>query len=557
MDAEVAAARQRFAGTGIDLRWTTGDASDVEHGVEALALRGAAEKPSLLKRCGRKWSLRGVVHRLFLLLISEQVAVLPLVLCFDYVLGRELVLGFFVSQTLFDAVFLANMIVRIVGRTNDAARRAKYVKSLAFVADVVAAVPCYSVVFGLKYSYGVAAPQIMVAVQVLMWLALLRALQMYRVVAWLKQLRMTRNLHSSTLTLCTLSMTFLLFVHYSACLFYLVAAYEEINNPDALNWVSGNVLGVQPGDHLFNATAVNQYLVAFYVTTLTLVGQPPPLFTAAETAFNLLVILIGLVGLMSVVLAFFVNVVQVMSARKNEVELALDAVNHLSLELGLSERTRKKLQKQWASIGKSDQRFDLSITDHVSLMRPLPFRVKVLTACEIVSGLERQNGGAAGTNRAFYALLQLLSRDHPLFFVDLFLSFHYEYAFDGNLICVAGDVADCCWLLQSGALEVLHSDGSVALVLLAGSIVGIAMFSAQRLLARRSASLRARGTCRLWRIEKQQFDAVTERYPTERLLMADFFVVAHELQMQENASHVREWEDSGVPVSRVRHRDHH
>ncbi len=555
MQNEVAAARQRFARNGVDLRWTTGEGKDVEQGLEELASQRAAE-PSRLRRCCKKMSVWIVLDALFLLLIVEQIVMLPVILCFDFSLGKQLSLGFFVSQTIFDAFFLLRFVDRIVGRRrrHDAARRMQYIKSFSFAADLVSAVPSYSVVFALRYTYGVGAPNIVVAEQVMMWIALFRATQIYHIVDWLKELRKTRNLHSSTVTLCTLALTYLLFVHYCACLFYLVAAYEQRENPNALNWVSGNVVGVQPGTQLFNLTAHAQYLVAFYITTLTLVGQPPVVFTAAETMFNLMVILIGLVGLMSVVLAFFVNMIQVISARKNEVELALDSVNYLSYELGLSEKTRNKLQKHWATIGKSDQRYDLSITDHVSLMRPLPFRVKVLTACEIMSGLERQNGGDVGTNRAFYALLRMLSEDHPLFFMDLFLSFRYDYVFDGNLLCVAGDAANCCWLLQSGALDVLQPDGSVAVVLLAGSIVGIAMFSGQRELARRSASVRARGTCRLWRIERDQFDAVTERYPAERSLMADFFLVAHELQSQENASHVHEWESSGVPIVKVRSR---
>jgi hypothetical protein len=149
MEADVAAARLRFARNGLDLRWTTGDAGNVEQGVEALLSHGAA-KPSLVKRCWRKFSLRGVVDALFLLLISEQVIVLPLVLCFDFILGRELVLGFFVSQTIFEAVFLVSFLVRLIGRPSDALRRLSYVKSLPFAADLAAALPWYSIVFGLS-----------------------------------------------------------------------------------------------------------------------------------------------------------------------------------------------------------------------------------------------------------------------------------------------------------------------------------------------------------------------------------------------------------------------
>jgi hypothetical protein len=93
---------------------------------------------------------------------------------------------------------------------------------------------------------------------------------------------------------------------------------------------------------LFVIFYFNISLVSFYITALTLVASPPAgkkmcfpstkkksnslieVYTAAETIFNLVIIIIGFIIFMSIILAFFVNLVSIMNARRNELELALD-----------------------------------------------------------------------------------------------------------------------------------------------------------------------------------------------------------------------------------------
>lgn len=109
---------------------------------------------------------------------------------------------------------------------------------------------------------------------------------------------MSKRFNSNGITFFILAISWISFVHIAGCLFFVVAAYENRINPSAPNWANSNAVGVPPGTNLFNTTLAHQYLISFYVTALTLVGQPPALFTAAETIFNLGVVVIGLIVFM-------------------------------------------------------------------------------------------------------------------------------------------------------------------------------------------------------------------------------------------------------------------
>lgn len=98
----------------------------------------------------------------------------------------------------------------------------------------------------------------------------------------------------------------------------------------------------------------------------------------------------------------------------------------------------------------------------------------------------------------------------------------------------------------------LHpDDGVVSVVLLAGSCVGIGVFGGDGV-RHRSATVRARGMCRLWRMEKNQYDQLRARFPAEDLLFQDFLTIVQEIQRIENESRQNEWERSVVNLKSVK-----
>jgi hypothetical protein len=120
-----------------------------------------------------------------------------------------------------------------------------------------------------------------------------------------ERLKNSKRFNSSGITFFVLGLSWFYFVHVAACLFFVLGSYEYRVSPNTANWIVNNPVGVPPGTSLLNVSIAHQYAVSFYVTALTLVkkkslestkndtaekvGQPPALFTAAETVFNLFV----------------------------------------------------------------------------------------------------------------------------------------------------------------------------------------------------------------------------------------------------------------------------
>ncbi len=95
----------------------------------------------------------------------------------------------------------------------------------------------------------------------------------------------------------------------------------------------------------------------------------------------------------------------------------------------------------------------------------------------------------------------------------------------------------------------LHpQDGVVALVLLAGSAVGIGVFSSESSRPR-STTVRARGTCRIWSLDKKEYDSLRSRFKEEYSLFQDFFLIVDELQRIENETRQDEWDRSSINLS--------
>ena len=312
---------------------------------------GELHRKMLLARVKRRLAWNRVVHWVFILLVIEQMLFLPLVLGFDSELWPGPI-GFWVSQIVFDAVFICNLFWKckirflVLSKTEESQR--SYVLSLAFWADLIAAIPFYSMLFAVQQTLAT-GPSLelndaaFVAVQILEWLSLSRMVQVYVVVSWMQRLKSSKRFNSSGVTFFILALVWFFFVHISACLFFTLGAYEYRSNPSVPSWISANQVGIAPGSSFLNVSFSHQYLVSFYITALTLVGQPPLVVTAAETFYNLVIgkdqkirwcekkffitiwqVIFGFIIFMSIILAFFVDLVGRMNARKNQLELTLD-----------------------------------------------------------------------------------------------------------------------------------------------------------------------------------------------------------------------------------------
>lgn len=414
-----------------------------------------------------------------------------------------------------------------------------YYNSVQFVADVCGAIPFSCILFAMAMTVATASELeggVYIAVQVLHWLALVRLLQLERVWAWLQRLRKSVSFSGSAVTFVSLATFWLGFVHLSSCIFFLISQYEIRIDPSSQTWVTQNTVGMQPGQSFQNSTLPVQYFVTFYLLALTLIGQPPDIFTITETLYMLMVVMMGFVVLMSVLLGVFVNVVGLLQARRNDVELALERIKSLSKKLHLEEKTRRLILNVWSGVGKSDKHFDLTIETHGDMMKPLPFNIKAMVVNDVMAYLREEADMSVRTNRAWYSLVTVLQRNHMRFLVDLFCTMSLVHVCSGDDLVTKGHIADAFFILQDGALEVLDSkDERAIVILLSGAIVGIAAFSSS-VTERRSSTVRAKGLCRLWRVDRKSFHKLTQRFVAEEELFDEFFMFVREVQTAENAT---------------------
>lgn len=130
----------------------------------------------------------------------------------------------------------------------------------------------------------------------------------------------------------------------------------------------------------------------------------------------------------------------------------------------------------------------------------------------------------------------MLMEKHMRFLVELVMLMDFVHGFHGDLLAVRNAPADSFFILQDGALEVLDAadDTTVLVHLHRGSVVGIAAFAHER--AIRSNAVRFLGQCRLWRVERSDFEKLEPIFTQEVGLFSDFFSLVHDVQESENAA---------------------
>lgn len=534
-------ASERLAQRGLDVEFIIRGAEGMRDGLTALAAGMGETKGGRREEISNKilwWKNRITIRRLgqwiLLLFVCYNVVVLPWVLGFDL---WPAPLGFYISMVISDAVFIFLLLWNaLLPGTRPLLKRQRYLRSLSFVADLVSAVPFSTVLFVLSQTWippsGRSSSQY-ATVQVLFWLCCLRLTQIYQLVSWLSRFRRSRRFNSTGVTFFNLAVAFVFYVHIAACVFFVIAGYEHYLAPSRANWVNQNTIGLNPGTDLFAQSFDVQYLISLYSIVLTLAGQPPNLFTPVELVFCLIILISGYIILMSVILGTFVNTVARRSERQNELQLLLDRIKHKCFELNLSDWVRKEMLASWSRVGKKLANYHLVARTMPEFLQPLETDLKLDVVREVFAFLRDQADLTVTTNRAWFALTDVLLKHHSRFAIAMFERFEFQYFFRGQDVCVQGDVADRLWMCHKGALEVLVDEQVVAAVY-PGTVLGIACLSMHDEV--RTATIRARGAVTLWELSRRSFMELAHRFPHVLVLFDDFFHFVSELQQEENAS---------------------
>jgi hypothetical protein len=170
-------AMDRVAKRGVDLQWTVVGSAEDAKAMEALADEKSKESVSVRwQRLKRRLRWDRLAHYFYLLLVLEQMLFLPLIVSFDSQIWPG-TLGFWIVQIIFDSVFvfsfLWNVFIRYLVKYENVGRRSEYIGSTAFFADLLGAIPFYSMLFAVRETIANMRPPLtsnaFIATQFLEW----------------------------------------------------------------------------------------------------------------------------------------------------------------------------------------------------------------------------------------------------------------------------------------------------------------------------------------------------------------------------------------------------
>lgn len=228
--ASVIEAARRAAVNGLELRWVLDGIDGAEVGVASLAGTNESGTSRVCMQLRQHISWARCVYWLFLMLIIEQSFMLPVILGFgSTTLPRSL--GFWISQIVFDAVFMGNVLwkswLRFNFRGVKKIHPSVYLLSVSFVADVFSAIPCYGLLFAVAEVWNPVSESQFNTVQALLWISMARLTQLYELGLWFNRLKASKLFSSIVITFFVLSVSWLLFVHVAGCIFFWIGSYEQ------------------------------------------------------------------------------------------------------------------------------------------------------------------------------------------------------------------------------------------------------------------------------------------------------------------------------------------
>jgi voltage-gated potassium channel len=364
------------------------------------------------------------------------------------------------------AVFVADILVQFntafyrLGKT--VTRRSsialRYLKSW-FVLDLLAALP-----LGLIINSFVAAPAI-----VLLLISLNPLLKVIHSGTALYRIG-GRRINPAILRLVLLVFWILLVAHLVSCGWILISG-----NPQ-------------------NLDSVPLYIRAFYwtITTLTTIGYGD--ITPAGSVQTVFVIFIELLGaaMYGMIIGNIANLIANIDVAKSQYKDKLDKINAFLNYRDIPRDLQRKINDYYSYLWESRRGYDES-----AVIEDLPIALKTTVALQI--------------NREIIEKVPLFQTAGEDLIREIVLNLTPVVFTPGDTIVTAGEVGFQMYFISQGSVDVLSADEqTVYATLTAGQFFGeIALLLSMP----RTATIRAREYCDLYRLDKDNFDRVIQRYP--------------------------------------------
>jgi hypothetical protein len=240
--------------------------------------------------------------------------------------------------------------------------------------------------------------------------------------------------------------------------------------------------------------SVPLYIRAFYwtITTLTTIGYGD--ITPAGSVQTVFVIFIELLGaaMYGMIIGNIANLIANIDVAKSQYKDKLDKINAFLNYRNIPRDLQRKINDYYSYLWESRRGYDES-----AVIEDLPMALKTTVALQI--------------NREIIEKVPLFQTAGEDLIREIVLNLTPVVFTPGDTIVTAGEVGFQMYFISQGSVDVLSADKqTVYATLTAGQFFGeISLLLSMP----RTATIRAREYCDLYRLDKDNFDRVIQRYP--------------------------------------------
>ena len=243
-----------------------------------------------------------------------------------------------------------------------------------------------------------------------------------------------------------------------------------------------------------NLQSAPLYIRAFYwtITTLTTIGYGDIVPTEpAQTVFVIFIELLG-AAMYGMIIGNIANLIANIDIAKSQYRDKLDKINAFLNYRNIPHDLQQKINDYYNYLWESRRGYDES-----AVIEDLPFALKTTVSLQI--------------NREIIEKVPLFQTAGEDLIREIVLNLTPVVFTPGDLIVTAGEVGFQMYFISQGSVDVLSADEqTVYATLTAGQFFGeISLLLSMP----RTATIRAREYCDLYRLDKDTFDRVIQRYP--------------------------------------------
>lgn len=400
----------------------------------------------------------------------------PVVLVFNIHLHGLLAVLDIIISLVFAADIILNFLTgyeqdnRVVMDFSRIAKR--YLKKWFWI-DLVATVPFGLIFQGLPFLQAGRLPKL------LRLLRLTRLLRLLRIAQFILRINSTNILKPGTLRLISLVFWITYAVHFIAC-----------------GWI---VLGGNPN----GLDNLSLYIRALYwtVTTVTTIGYGDIIpHTNEQTLYVIVIEIIG-AGMYGFIIANIANLITNIDVAKSQYRDKIEKINIFMKYKNIPADLQKNVNDYYSYLWESRRGYV-----EASVLQDLPISLKTRISLFI--------------NRDMVAKVPIFQGASDEFIREILLNLEATVFTPGDIIVRKGEIGFDMFFISKGSVDVVSEDGSIIYATLAsaqffGEIA--LLFSTPR-----TATIRAREYCDLYRLDKEIFDSVLERYPDFEAKIRDY-----------------------------------